>query len=65
MINGALWVADTGQGSNGTAVYVMPTQAQVNDFSQARVDRAIGESAYLTDRIVPPPPGRSGPYAKG
>ncbi len=61
MINGAIWVADTGQGSNGTALYVMPTQAQVNDFSQARVDRAIGESAYLHDRTAPPPPSRPGP----
>ncbi len=61
LINSAMFVADTLQGSNGTALYVMPTQAQVNDFSQARVDRAIGESPYLRTRVAPPPPGRAGP----
>lgn len=65
MINAAIWVADTRQGSNGTALYVMPTKGQVNDFSQARMDRAIGESDYLRSRILPPPPGRAGPVRQG
>ncbi len=61
LINSALWVADSGQGGRGNALYVMPTQTQVNDFSQARIDKAIGESAYLQTRLFPPPPGRPGP----
>ena len=40
LINTALWTADTGQGSRGNAFYVMPTQTQMDDFSQARFDKA-------------------------
>lgn len=65
LINCALWIADTLQGSNGTAFYITTTQAQANDFSQARVDRAIGESEYLRARTAPPPPGRGGPIRQG
>ena len=54
LINGALFVADRKKGSNGTAIFVMPTQSQVEDFSQSRVDRAIGESNYLRSRVAPP-----------
>jgi hypothetical protein len=61
LINTALWVADTGQGGRGNALYVMPTQNQMDDFSQARFDKAIGESEYLQGRLFPPPPGRAGP----
>ncbi len=61
LINTALWVADTGQGGRGNALYVMPTQGHVDDFSQARFDKAIGESLYLQQRLFPPPPGRQGP----
>ena len=61
LINTALWVADTGQGGRGNALYVMPTQGQVDDFSQARFDKAIAESPYLQQRLFPPPPGRQGP----
>ena len=60
-INLALWVADTGQGGRGNALHVMPTQSQMNDFSQARFDKAIAESPYLQNRLFPPPPGRQGP----
>ncbi len=61
LINTALWVADTGQGGRGNALYVMPTQGHVDDFSQARFDKAIAESLYLQSRLFPPPPGRQGP----
>ena len=61
LINAALWVADTGQGGRGNALYVMPTQNQMDDFSQARFDKAIAESPYLQGRLFPPPPGRPGP----
>jgi hypothetical protein len=61
LINTALWVADTGQGGRGNALYVMPTQGQVDDFSQARFDKAVVESPHLQSRLFPPPPGRQGP----
>ena len=61
LVNTALWAADTGQGGRGNVLFVMPTQTQVNDFSQARIDRAIGDSAYLRERLMPVPPGRPGP----
>ena len=61
LINTALWAADTRQGGRGNALYVMPTQTQVDDLSQARFDRAIAESAYLQQRLHPPPPGKGGP----
>ena len=61
LINTAMWTADTGQGGRGNALYVMPTQTQMNDFSQGRFDRAIAESPYLQQRLYPPPPGKGGP----
>ena len=61
LINTAMWTADTGQGGRGNALYVMPTQTQMDDFSQARFDKAIAESPYLQGRLFPPPPGRPGP----
>jgi hypothetical protein len=61
LVNTALWAADTGQGGRGNVLFVMPTQNQVDDFSQARFDRAIAESPYLSTRLYPPPPGRGGP----
>ena len=61
LINTALWIADTGQGGRGNALYVMPTQTQMDDFSQARLDKAIAESPYLQSRLFPRPPGRPGP----
>ncbi len=61
LINTALWCADSGQGGRGIALFVMPTQTQADDFSQARFDKAIGESPYLQSRLFPAPPGRQGP----
>ena len=60
LINVGLWVCETCQGDRGNALYVMPTQAQMDDFSQARIDKAIAESPYLQGRVFPPPPGRPG-----
>ena len=45
LVNTALWAADTKQGGHGNALYVMPTQTQMDDFSQARFDKAIGVGA--------------------
>ena len=61
LINIAFWAADSGQGDRGNVLFLMPTGSQVDDFSQARFDKAISESAYLQTRLFPPPPGRRGP----
>jgi hypothetical protein len=61
LINTALWAADNGQGGRGNALYVMPTQTQTDDFSQARFDKAIAESPYIQSRLFPPPPQKGGP----
>ena len=61
LTNTALWAADSGQGGRGNVLYVMPTQNQVDDFSQARVDKAIAESPYLMKRLYPTPPQKGGP----
>lgn len=50
MVNTGLWVCDTGQGGRGNALYGFPTQREADDFSQARVDGPLGESAYLAER---------------
>jgi len=60
LINCALWCADTFQGRNGVAFYVMPTQTHCDDFSQARIDRAIAQSPYLQARTQPTPPFKKG-----
>ena len=60
LINTALWAAETGQGDRGNVLYVMPTQTQTDDFSQARFDKAIAESPYLMTRLHPPPPQKGG-----
>jgi hypothetical protein len=52
-INLAFWVADTRQGKRGNVLYVFPAKEQVGDFSRARVDTAVEESAYLQGRVQP------------
>src|SRR5687768_4077495 len=37
MITQVLWVADTGQGDRGNAMYLMPTEANMRDFASARI----------------------------
>ena len=47
----ALWAADTRLGGRGNALYVFPTQVTMDDFAQARVDKAIEDSEYLRGRV--------------
>jgi len=54
MLNAALWVADTGQGGRGNSLYVFPKSKNGEDFSKARIDKAIQESAYLRGRTDTP-----------
>lgn len=51
-INMTLWCADTGWGYRGNALYVMPSQTHMDDFSQARFSKAIEESDYLRERVA-------------
>ena len=59
MVNQALWAPDTQLGGRGNALYVMPTESVMRDFTQARVDSAIATSDYLSSRIHPDPPVRA------
>ena len=42
----------------------MPTQNQMDDFAQARFDRALQDSPYLRARLQPEPPRRKGADSK-
>ena len=64
MVNLALWAADTGYAERGNALFLMPTQNQMDDFAQARFDRAIQDSSYLRARLQPEPPRRKGADSK-
>ena len=59
MLNQVLWAADTLLGGRGNALYVMPTEAVMRDFVQARVDSAIAASAHLSARVHPELPVRA------
>jgi hypothetical protein len=48
-INTALWFADT---KAGNVLYCMPTQSQIDDFSQARVTPHFDNSSYLRSRLI-------------
>ncbi len=61
MINAALFVADVGLGGRGNSLYLMPTQSMANDLGQARIEPAIRESPYLSERARLDPPNRSKP----
>ena len=63
-VNQALWAADTGYAERGNVLFLMPTQNQMDDFAQARFDRAIQDSAYLRGRLQPEPPRRKGADSK-
>ena len=63
-VNQALWAADTGYAERGNMLFLMPTQNQMDDFAQARFDRAIQDSAYLRGRLQPEPPRRKGADSK-
>ena len=60
MVHLALWGADSGVADRGHVLYLMPTAGQMRDFTQARVDRAIQDSACLRGRLLPEPPRRKG-----
>ncbi len=64
LVNLALWAADTRYASRGNVLFLMPTQNQMDDFAQARIDRAIQDSAYLRERLQPEPPRRKGADSK-
>ncbi|MDF2434914.1 MAG: hypothetical protein JWP44_4545 [Mucilaginibacter sp.] len=51
LVNLALWACDTGQGGRGNSLYIFPYQAQMGEFSTARVDKAIEESSHLAGRV--------------
>ncbi len=54
LTNVALYVADTGQGERGNALYVFPKSEQGQDFSKTRIDTAIDASPYLRSRTQSP-----------
>jgi Phage terminase large subunit (GpA) len=63
-VNLALWAADTGYAGRGNVLFLMPTQNVMDDFAQARFDRALQESPYLRGRLQPEPPRRKGADSK-
>ena len=64
MVNMALWAADMGWAGRGNVAYFMPTQNQMDDFAQARIDRALQDSPHLRARLQPEPPRRKGADSK-
>lgn len=64
LIDIALWAADAGHAGRGNVLFLMPTQNQMDDFAQGRIDRAIQESPYLRGRLQPEPPRRKGADSK-
>ena len=64
LVNLALWTADTGYAERGNVLFAMPTQNQMDDFAQARFDRALQDSPYLRARLQPEPPLRKGADSK-
>ena len=63
-VNQALWAADSGYAGRGHVLFLMPTQNQMDDFTQARFDRALQDSPYLRARLQPEPPRRKGADSK-
>jgi len=57
MLTTALHTTDTGRAGRGNALYVFPTQAQGDDFAQARIDSAVEQSEYLSSRVGVAPTG--------
>src|SRR3972149_935256 len=51
LVNLSLWALDTKFGSRGNILYTMPTQLQMDDFAQSRIDKAIEDSTYLRRRF--------------
>lgn len=59
-VSKALWAASTGVAGRGNVLYLMPTDQQMRDFAQTRVDQAIQGSPHLQALLRPEPPGRRG-----
>ena len=60
LVNLGLWACDTRLARRGHVLFLMPTQNQMDDFTQARFDTAIQDSAHLRRRMQPEPPRRKG-----
>ena len=52
-LNASLWAADTRVGERGNVLYLLPTAELAERTSQLRMNRAISESPYLTQRAQP------------
>ena len=63
-VNLAIWAAALPWAARGNVLYLMPTQNQMDDFAQARFDRAIQDSPDLLRRLQPEPPRRKGADSK-
>ena len=63
-IDGALWAANTLHAGRGHALFLMPTQGQMDDLVQARVDPAIQQNPYLRGQLATEPPRRKGADSK-
>jgi hypothetical protein len=60
LVSLALWAADTRYAGRGNVLLVWPTQTQLDDFVQARVDTAITAAPGLLARVaVPRGPGKA------
>ena len=51
LVSSAFWAADVAWGGRGNVIYYLPTLVMADDFSQARIDKAIEESWYLNERV--------------
>jgi len=60
LINRALHAADIGWGDRGNVIIFLPTQTQMDDVSQARIDPALQDNPYMRSRLQPEPPVRKG-----
>jgi hypothetical protein len=60
LINRALHAADIGWGDRGNVIIFSPTQTQMDDVAQARIDPALQDNPYMRSRLQPEPPARKG-----
>lgn len=60
LINRALHAADVGWGDRGNVIIFSPTQTQMDDVAQARIDPALQDNPYMRSRLQPEPPTRKG-----
>lgn len=59
-MNVAFHAADTGYADRGNVLFLNPTQGQMDDFVNGRMNNAIQASPYLRMRLQPEPPRRKG-----